>query len=69
MKDHIGRASAGWDKASPRFVIIQAQPWKGVTPTSFKNVANSLSDDYVVVRPDHLFQLLRESKGMVINPK
>jgi hypothetical protein len=69
MKDHIARASAGWDKTSPRFVIIQAQPWKGVTPTSFKNVANSLSDDYVVVRPDHLFQLLREDKGMVINPK
>jgi len=69
MKDHIARAAAGWDKTSPRFVIIQAQPWKGVTPTSFKNVANSLSEDYVVVRPDHLFQLLREDKGMVINPK
>lgn len=69
MKDHIGRASAGWDKASPRFVIIQAQPWKGVTPTSFKNVANSLNDDYIVVRPDHLFQLIRESKGLPVNPK
>jgi hypothetical protein len=69
MKDFIARASAGWDKTSPRFVIIQAQPWKGVTPTSFKNVAHSLNDDYIVVRPDHLFQLLREHNGLPINPK
>jgi hypothetical protein len=58
MKDRIARASAGWDKTSQRFVIIQLQQWKGVTPRSFKNVANSLSEDYVVVRPDHLFQVL-----------
>jgi hypothetical protein len=69
MKDHIARAAAGWDGTTPRFVIIQAQPWQGVTPTSFKNVATSLNDDYVVVRPDHLFQLIREEKGMVINPR
>ncbi|MES2427773.1 MAG: GxGYxYP domain-containing protein [Bacteroidota bacterium] len=69
IKDHIGRASAGWDKTSPRFLIIQAQPWKGVTPTSFKNVANSLNEDFIIVRPDHLFQLIREEKGIAINPK
>lgn len=68
MKDHITRAAAGWGSTSPRFVIIQAQPWQGVSPTSFKNVANSLNEDYVVVRPDHLFQLIREEKGLVINP-
>jgi len=69
MKDHIARASAGWDRNSPRFLIIQAQPWKGVSPTSFKNVANSLNEDYTVVRPDHLFQLIREQNGLSINPK
>lgn len=69
MKDFIARAATGWDKTSPRFVIIQAQPWKGVTPTSFKNVANSLNEDYVIVRPDHLFQLIREKNGLSINPK
>ncbi|WP_255547632.1 GxGYxYP domain-containing protein [Mucilaginibacter sp. dw_454] len=69
MKDFIGRAVVGWDKTSPRFVIIQAQPWKGVTPTSFKNVANSLNEDYVVVRPDQLFQLIREKNGLSVNPK
>jgi len=68
MKDHIATASAGWNGASPRFVIIQAQPWTNITPTNFKNVAASLNANYVVVRPDHLFQLLREANGLVINP-
>lgn len=39
-----------------------------MTPTSFSNVARSLGGDYAVVRPDHLFQLIRESKGLPINP-
>jgi len=69
MKDHIARASAKWDKASPLFLIIQAQPWKGASPTVFKNVANSLNADYVIVRPDHIFQLIREKNGLVIDPK
>ncbi|WP_293312363.1 GxGYxYP domain-containing protein [Pedobacter sp. UBA5917] len=69
MKNHIASAAAGWNKTSPRFVIIQAQPWTNVSPTSFKNVANSLNEDYVVVRPDHLFQLIREENGITINPK
>ncbi|MFD2144545.1 hypothetical protein [Mucilaginibacter antarcticus] len=49
--------------------MIQAQPWQGVTPTSFKNVAASLNDDYVTVRPDHFFQLIREDRGIAVNPK
>jgi len=68
MKDHIASASSGWNKTSPRFLIIQAQPWLGVTPTSFKNVANSLDSNYVVVRPDHIFQLIREAGGLPVNP-
>jgi hypothetical protein len=67
MKDHIASAASGWNGASPRFIIIQAQPWQNVTPTSFKNVANSLSADYIVVRPDHIFQLIREANGLSIN--
>ncbi|PWS28606.1 hypothetical protein DHW03_01785 [Pedobacter yonginense] len=69
MKNHIASASAGWDKTSPRFIIIQAQPWTNVSPTSFKNVADSLNGDYIVVRPDHLFQLIREAKGLKIDPR
>ena len=68
MKDHIASASANWNGASPRFVIIQAQPWNGVTPTSFKNVMNSLNSNYQVVRPDHIFQLIREANKLPVNP-
>jgi hypothetical protein len=68
MKDHIASAAAGWNGTSPRFIIIQAQPWQNVTPTSFKNVANSLNADYVVVRPDHIFQLIREANGLPVDP-
>jgi hypothetical protein len=64
MKDHIARAAKGWNKSAPRFLIIQAQPWTGISPTSFKNMASSLNADYVVVRPDHLFQLIREESGI-----
>jgi hypothetical protein len=68
MKDHIATASAGWNGTSPRFAIIQAQPWTNVTPTSFKNVAASLNANYVVVRPDHIFQLIREANGLPVDP-
>ncbi|MDR6565152.1 T9SS type A sorting domain-containing protein [Chitinophaga ginsengisegetis] len=64
MKDAIAAASAGWDGTSPRFMIIQAQPWQDVKPTNFKNVMNSLDSNHIVVRPDHLFQLLREKNGL-----
>jgi hypothetical protein len=68
MKDHIASASIGWNGTEPRFVIIQAQPWTDVKPSNFKNVMNSLNSNYSVVRPDHLFQLLRESHGLTIDP-
>ena len=68
MKDHIASAAAGWNGTSPRFIIIQAQPWQNVTPTSFKNVAGSLNTNYIVVRPDHIFQLIREANGLSTDP-
>jgi MYXO-CTERM domain-containing protein len=68
MKDFIASASQGWSGGAPRFEIIQAQPWQDVTPTSFLNVASSLSSDYVVVRPDIIFQLIREANGLATNP-
>lgn len=67
MKDHIASAASGWNGTSPRFIIIQAQPWQNVTPTSFKNVANSLNTNYIVLRPDHIFQLIREANGLPNN--
>jgi hypothetical protein len=69
VKSSIASAANGWNRNEPRFIIIQTQPWQDMKPTNFKNVANTLNADYVVVRPDHLFQLLRESKGLPIDPK
>lgn len=68
MKDAIAAAAAGWTGTSPRFIIIQAQPWTDIKPTNFKNVANSLNSDYMVVRPDHIFQLIREANGLQVQP-
>ncbi|MDB4979515.1 MAG: hypothetical protein JWM82_267, partial [Myxococcales bacterium] len=64
MKDFIAEGAKGWTRAAPRFLVVQAQPWQNVTPSSFLAVASSLGGDYVVVRPDHLFQLLREANGL-----
>ncbi|MCD8043174.1 MAG: hypothetical protein LUH10_08920 [Tannerellaceae bacterium] len=69
MLDHIYSGSEGWDGVSPRFLIIQAQPWQDVRPTSFKNVMNALNDNYIVVRPDHIFQLIREANNLPVNPE
>ena len=74
MKDHIISASNGWNGASPRFAIIQANPWNTeVNPTGFKNVRNFFNSGdyagkYVFVRPDHIFQLMREYYGLPVNP-
>jgi len=68
MIDAIASAASGWNGTTPKFIIIQAAPWNNVTPTSFKNVMNTLSPDYAVVRPDHLFQLLREANKLSVNP-
>lgn len=68
MKNHINTASQGWNGNEPRFIIIQSQPWQDVKPSNFKDVANSLNNNYKVVRPDHLFQLLREANGLEVNP-
>lgn len=67
MLDHIAKASEGWNRNEPRFVMIQAQPWTNVTPTTFLKVKQALNADYEVVRPDHFFMLLREAKGLKQN--
>ena len=68
MEQFIGSASQGWDGKEPRFEIIQAQPWQGVNPTSFANVAGTLGSQYTVVRPDVIFELIREANGLPKNP-
>ena len=74
MRDHIISGSNGWNGTSPRFLIIQANPWNSeVNPTGFRNVKNFFSTGtytgkYVFVRPDHIFQLIREANGLPVNP-
>ncbi|MBP5318000.1 MAG: RICIN domain-containing protein [Paludibacteraceae bacterium] len=68
MRNHLASAAAGWNGNEPRFIIIQAQPWTDVKPENFYNVAQSLGSDYIVVRPDHIFQLIRERNGLSTDP-
>ena len=68
MQSAIAHAAKGWDGNEPRFILIQAQPWTNIRPVDFATVANSLSSNYVVVRPDHLFQLLRQANSLPTNP-
>ena len=74
MKDHINRYSEGWSAAEPRFLIIQGNPWNSeVNPTGCKHVMEHFSTGahagkYAFVRPDHLFQLLREHHKLSVNP-
>ena len=68
MLNHIGYGTEGWDGNTPRFLIIQSNPWNNATPTTFKNIATALNSDYVVVRPDHIFELMREANDLPINP-
>lgn len=74
MREHIISASSGWTGGTPRFLIIQGNPWNSeVNPTGFRNVRNFFNSGdyagkYVFVRPDHIFQLIREYNGLPINP-
>jgi len=68
IKDFVGSAAQGWDGREPRFILIQAQPWQGVTPTTFANVRDGLPAGDVVVRPDSWFQLLRQANHLRLEP-
>ena len=74
MREHIISGSRGWNATSPRFLIIQGNPWNSeINPTGFRNVKNYFSSGeytgkYVFVRPDHIFQLIREANGLPVNP-
>ncbi|MDR2682295.1 MAG: T9SS type A sorting domain-containing protein [Dysgonamonadaceae bacterium] len=74
MIDHIVSGSNGWNGNEPRFLIIQGNPWNSeINPTGFKNMQTYFSSGqyagkYVFVRPDHIFQLIREANGLTINP-
>ena len=72
VMDHLVRevkgGSAGWDGKSPRFLIIQAEPWHGLMPTDFVTFVQGLNSDYQIVRPDTLFQMMRSVNQLPVDP-
>jgi hypothetical protein len=61
----ITNAAAGWTGSAPMFIAVQGSGWN-ITPADGQTIANSLpTNQYVIVRPDHLFQLYRQSVGLV----
>jgi len=72
VMDHLVRevkgGSAGWDGKSPRFLIIQAEPWHGLMPTDFVTFVKGLNSNYQIVRPDTLFQMMRSINQLPTDP-
>ena len=73
VMDHLVRevkgGSAGWDGRSPRFLIIQAEPWHGLMPADFVTFVHGLSSDYYrIVRPDTLFKMMRSANRLPADP-
>ena len=65
----ITKGSNGWNGNEPRFLIVQCNPWNDMKPSDFVTVVNGLDKNkYAVVRPDHIFQLMREYEGLPVNP-
>ncbi|CAM3561457.1 GxGYxYP domain-containing protein [Paenibacillus lupini] len=69
LTDGVADGLKRWDGKSPSFVSIQANPWQ-VNYQNFVNAMNYYKDnkDVVFVRPDVYFQLMRESKGLPVQP-
>lgn len=59
LRDGITKAARHWNGTKPLFIAVQGSAWN-ITPTDLQNLATSLdTNKFVVVRPDHLFQLLK----------
>jgi hypothetical protein len=59
----ITNAARTWDGTAPLFIAVQADVWN-LGPTQLRNIANSLDkNEYVLVRPDHLFLLCNRVFG------
>ena len=59
LRAGIDRAARGWDGTAPEFLAVQANAWD-VTPSDLERLVASLdANKFVVVRPDHLFELFK----------
>jgi len=59
----ITNTASSWNGSSPMFISVEGDAWN-FTPADCQTFANSLNTNFVVVRPDHLFLLYRESAGL-----
>lgn len=59
----ITNTAASWSGTSPMFISIEGDAWV-IHPSDCQNLASSLNSNYVLVRPDHLFLLYRDSIGL-----
>jgi hypothetical protein len=61
MKDGLASAAKKWNGSAPVFIALQANAWN-IGPADFQNIAAGLDKNkFVVVRPDQLFMLLKQS--------
>ena len=56
----LTQVAAAWDGTAPLFVAAGLESWN-MTPTDAKNLVNSLSSQFQVVRGDTFFQMLRST--------
>lgn len=57
LRAGIDKAAQDWDGTAPKFLAVQANAWN-ITPSDLQRLVASLdAGKFVVVRPDHLFQL------------
>lgn len=62
-QDWIAEASGDWDGDSPLFLSVHLSAWE-ISPSDVVEIASSLGPDYVVVRADQYFELIREAYGL-----
>jgi len=65
----ITNTAASWSGTAPMFIPVQGSGWD-ITPSELLTVASALDSRFVVVRPDTLFLLYRQSRGqpVVLDP-
>jgi hypothetical protein len=59
----LERATAGWDRRSPRFVSMFLVAWN-ITPADIASFASSLGPQYQPLRADAFFRLIRKSRAL-----
>ncbi|HEX3623822.1 MAG TPA: immunoglobulin domain-containing protein [Verrucomicrobiae bacterium] len=59
----VTNTASSWNGSSPMFISVQGDAWD-IKPVDCQTCANSLNTNFVVVRPDQLFLLYRESAGL-----